>query len=66
MIWFFKFKALTLYWATSNIISLGQSVILRQPSVRRALKLPAPPPKQAQTKVKKKKGIGGFRESKIN
>jgi len=55
---------LTLYWATSNIISLGQSVILRQPAVRRALSLPAPPPKNTQVQSKKKKGLAGFRESK--
>ncbi|CAF4927506.1 unnamed protein product, partial [Rotaria magnacalcarata] len=32
-------SALTLYWATSNVISLAQSVILRQPAVRQALRL---------------------------
>lgn len=54
---------MTLYWATSNIISLVQSVVLRQPTIRQALKLPLPPKKvEAQ---KKKKGISGFRESKF-
>jgi len=56
-------SALTLYWATSNIISLGQSVILRQPTIRKALQLPAPPPKKSDTKSKKKKGLSGFREN---
>ncbi|CAF0751139.1 unnamed protein product [Adineta ricciae] len=56
-------SALTLYWATSNVISLAQSVILRQPPVRRALRLPAPPTKRADTKVQKKKGLTGFREN---
>ena len=61
----FGFQALTLYWATSNVISLGQSVILRQPAVRRALRLPAPPPLIApKSTVKKSKGLAGFRESK--
>ncbi|CAF1249993.1 unnamed protein product [Rotaria sordida] len=59
-------SALTLYWAISNVISLAQSVILRQPSVRRALKLPAPPPKRIDTKIKKKKGLAGFRENYRN
>jgi len=55
-------SALTLYWATSNIISLGQSVILRQAPIRRALNLPAPPAKKKET-TKKKKGLSGFREN---
>lgn len=59
-------SALTLYWATSNIISLGQSVILRQPAVRRALRLPAPPSKNTQVQTKKKKGLAGFRENYRN
>ncbi|CAF1360777.1 unnamed protein product [Adineta steineri] len=59
-------SALTLYWATSNVISLAQSVVLRQPSIRRALRLPAPPPKRTEPKIKKKKGIAGFRENYRN
>lgn len=54
---------MTLYWATSNIISLAQSVVLRQPAIRQALKLPLPPKKVEAPK--KKKGISGFRESKF-
>lgn len=41
-------------------------MILRQPAVRRAFKLPAPPSKNTEVKPKKKKGLSGFRESKIN
>lgn len=29
-----------LYWVTSNVFSLGQSVLFKVPSVRKALKLP--------------------------
>ncbi|CAF2036480.1 unnamed protein product [Rotaria magnacalcarata] len=56
-------SALTLYWATSNVISLAQSVILRQPAVRQALRLPAPPPKAMETNTKKKKGFAGMKEN---
>ncbi|CAF0720283.1 unnamed protein product [Rotaria sp. Silwood1] len=59
-------SALTLYWATSNVISLVQSVVLRQPSIRKALRLPAPPPKKIDTKIKKKKGLAGLRENYRN
>ncbi|CAF3352649.1 unnamed protein product [Rotaria sp. Silwood1] len=59
-------SALTLYWATSNVISLVQSVVLRQPSIRKALRLPAPPPKRIDTKIKKKKGLAGLRENYRN
>ncbi len=30
------------------------------------MRLPAPPPKRKETKTTKKKGLAGFRESKIN
>ncbi|CAF2306685.1 unnamed protein product [Rotaria sp. Silwood2] len=59
-------SALTLYWATSNVISLVQSVVLRQPSIRQKLHLPAPPPKRVDTKIKKKKGLAGLRENYRN
>jgi len=33
-------QSVFLYWVTSNVFSLGQSVLFKVPSVRKALKLP--------------------------
>ncbi|CAH8435608.1 unnamed protein product [Schistosoma mattheei] len=58
-------SALVWYWTVSNIVSLLQSVILRQPLIRSSLNLP--PVQKPPLVIEKKRGfIAGFKETLAN
>ncbi|QSL64905.1 hypothetical protein MERGE_002209 [Pneumocystis wakefieldiae] len=56
-------SAVFCYWITSNIFSLGQGFMLRQPSVRHLLNLPPIKPKVESNKLDNSENSGGFKSN---